>query len=76
MKLKIRSESKNLTLWLPTFILKMKFLRRFVNDEKTRKFLECMPKVYKELKKYIKSQGHFVLVDVMSSDGEGVQIIV
>ena len=36
--------------------------------------LNITPAIYKSLKKYIKENGHFVLVDITSSDGDKVYI--
>jgi hypothetical protein len=37
-------------------------------------FSKLMPLLYKSLKSHIKHNGHFVLIDVVSSDGDKVYI--
>ena len=70
-------ERFKINLFLPTSLIKSKFIWNQVlkyggiNIDK-----EVMKKAYKVLKDYIKENGHFVLVHVVSSDGDIVKITV
>ena len=79
MKIKLKpSEGKfSFRLWLPTSMLKSKFIKnQIVKYCKgvSIDFTTLMPKMYKSLKSYIRHNGHFVLVDVVSSEGDKITI--
>ena len=78
MKLHIKErESFEIKLWLPTSLLKSKLIIRCIKKhagKDVQAFITALPILYKELKKYIKKNGHFVLVDVEGSDGYKVFI--
>lgn len=78
MRIKVKpAEGRGINLWLPTSLLKSKFIVSIIKkniDNKTKIYLDMIPQIYKSLKKYIKQNGHFILVDVDSSDGDKVLI--
>lgn len=89
MKIYIRynEDGKNHTirLWLPLFILKQKWIYRAVSkntDNKNitldndglNKLVDISSIAYKDLKKFIKENGHFNLVEVDATDGTKVVI--
>ncbi len=78
MKLYIKEDKGHeLKLWLPTSLLKSKFIIRNIKrygSTDIEPFMDLLPMLYKVLKKYIKQNGHFVLLDIKSSDGDEVII--
>lgn len=63
--------------WLPTSLLKSKFILKNIKnhcDTDIEPFIDLLPTINKSLKDYIKKNGHFVLVDIKSSDGDTVII--
>jgi hypothetical protein len=79
MRVKIKPAEGKITfrLWFPTSALKSKFVTKImvkyckgVNID----FSKLMPLLYKSLKSHIKHNGHFVLIDVVSSDGDKVVV--
>ena len=78
MTLQIKnSKGFGFTLWLPTALLKCKFILKKINkhsDTDIDQFIALLPTINKSLKEYIKKNGHFVLVDVKSAEGETVVI--
>ena len=79
MRIKVYSpeEKVRINLLLPNSLIKSKLvwdsIKKYGNIEFDRK---VMKKVYKVLKDYIKENGHFVLVHVVSSNGDIVKISV
>ena len=77
MKIYIKNnDGFNLKLWLPTSFLKRKFMMKFItqNADISEQINALLPRFYNELKKFIKQNGHFTLVDITSADGEKVMI--
>ena len=79
MKIKVKPAEGKFTFrfWLPTSLLKSKFItKQIIKYCKgvNLDFTMLMPKMYKSLKTYIKHNGHFILVDVVSSDGDKILI--
>ena len=77
MKIYIKSnDGFNLKLWLPTSFLKRKFMMKFIikNSNFSEQINALLPRFYDELKKFIKQNGHFILVDITSADGENIMI--
>lgn len=79
MRIKIKeNDGFGLNLWLPTSLLKSKFILSLINkhcdNENIKIYIPLIPKLYKSFKKYIKENGHFVLIDITSSDGDKVYI--
>ncbi|MGN0814522.1 MAG: hypothetical protein ACI4MH_04735 [Candidatus Coproplasma sp.] len=68
----------------PTSIMKWKWIYslalKFVDDDNTKDtispFMDNSKRIYVAIKKYIRANGHFVLVDVQSSNGDVVKITV
>ena len=77
MIIKIKDdEGHKFKLWLPTCLLKSKFLLKKLTKygiKDVKPLFDLTPKIYKSLKKYIRKHGHFVLVDI-DSDGNQVSI--
>lgn len=75
---------RKFSLWVPTSILKWKWIYsliiKYSKDDTSKKITNLIKnnskKFYKILKKYIKANGHFTLVDIESADGDIVKIIV
>ena len=78
MILKIKdSKGFGFAFWLPTALLKCKFILKKINkhsDTDIDQFIALLTTINKSLKEYIKKNGHFVLVDVKSAEGETVVI--
>lgn len=78
MKIYIKSnDGHNIRLWLPTSLLKSKFILNKIKKyggTDIEPLMKLIPIIYKTLKKYIIEHGHFTLVDVRSSDGDKVII--
>ena len=77
MKIYLKSnDGFNLKLWLPTSFLKRKFMMKFItqNVDFSEQVNALLPRFYDELKKFIKQNGPFTLVDITSADGEKVMI--
>ena len=79
MKIKVKPNEGKITfrLWLPTSILKSKFItKQLLKYCKGTNidFSHIMPVLYKSFKKYIKENGHFILIDVVSSEGDKVVV--
>lgn len=73
MKLHIKGSDKfGFKIWLPTSLLKSKFVIKNIKKHSgtnIEPFINSLPIIYRALKQYIKKNGHFVLVDIESSDG-------
>lgn len=78
MKLHIKdSKGFGFKLWLPTSLLKSKFIIKNIKKyggADIEPLINSLPTINKVLKEYIKKNGHFVLVDIKSSDGDKVFI--
>ena len=79
MRIKVKPAESKITfrLWLPTSMLKSKFItKQIIKYCKgvNLDFKELMPKMYKSLKSYIRHNGHFILIDVVSSEGDKIII--
>ena len=86
MKLKVKADGHSIFLWVPTSVLKSRFVFNIIksalknNAKNANKAFE-MPitrktvlELYKLLKQCITDNGHFNLVEVESHDGEKVLI--
>lgn len=81
MNINISSIKHTIKLYLPTSFIKMKFIWKCIYkeqykdlsiEEKNNKINETtrnIRKIYNEIKKYIKKNGHFILLEVESSEG-------
>ena len=65
MKLKIKINKFPINLWLPTGFLKYKLFQKLFHIEE---YGEIMVVLLKEVKNYIKTNGHFTLVEIETSD--------
>lgn len=78
MKIHIKSnDGFGFKLWLPTSILKSKFiLNKFkkYGEIDIEPLINSLPIIYTALKEYIMKNGHFIFVDIESSDGNNVFI--
>ena len=79
MKIKVKPNEGKITFrfWLPTSALKSKLISKQLSKYckgTNIDFSNIMPVLYKSLKKYIKENGHFTLIDIVSSDGDKVII--
>jgi polyphosphate kinase len=80
MKIKIKTDDVKFTIRLPLATIKTKFFWKMISDneygidEEESHHFACM--IYKELKKFRKKYGGFVLLDINTEEGELVQIIV
>ena len=62
-------------LWLPTALIKSRFVIKCIKKyggADIAVLTNLSSATYKALKEYVKQNGHFVLLDVKSSDGEEV----
>lgn len=78
MKIVIRSEdSKKLVLRFPLVFIKSRLFLKIISlSEEHIVVSDIIKKAYKELKKFIRENGHFVLINVISSDGTKVKVVV
>ena len=78
MKIHIKdSDGFGFKLWLPTSMLKSKFiLNKFkkYGGIDIEPLINSSPIIYTALKEYIMKNGHFIFVDIESSDGNKVFI--
>ena len=79
MKIHIKdSDGFGFKLWLPTSLLKSKFIiksiKKYGRIDDNEAFMNSLPIIHKSLKEYIKKNGHFVLFDIESSDGDKISI--
>ena len=78
MKVYIKSDDgRPFKLWLPTRLIKSKLLWNAMLKKGGVSLLplrDNLPTMYKELRKYIKKFGHFILVDIVSAEGDIVII--
>ncbi len=80
MKIYIKSaDGHGIKLWFPTSLLKSKFVLNYIIKLNSNKkdinidiepLMKSLPIIYKNLKKYIKKQGHFTLLEVSSGDNQ------
>ena len=73
----ISSDGHKIKLWLPTSLLKSKFILNTIKENgvtNLEPLINSSPIIFKKLKTYIKKQGHFTLVDIRSSGGDKVII--
>ena len=79
MKLKVISKEDNIriNLHLPLCMIKTRFITNVI-FKNTNMVVDCkvVKKIYRQLKKYIKKNGHFDLLEVCSTDGTIVKITV
>ena len=80
MKIYIRSNEKTkIKIWIPLSYLKYKFILKKIDKHiglDNHYLLDNGPNLYKILKKYIKTNGHFTLLEVKSVGGDEVKIII
>jgi len=80
MTIKVLPKSgPHIRLWLPMGALKLRFVYRILDKKSQGSFDfktlgHTMPKIIQGLKKYIRRNGHFNLVEVKSHDGDYVLI--
>jgi hypothetical protein len=78
MKLLIKPiDGLNIKLWLPTSLLKSKFIiKRIIKHcgDDNEQLMNSLPIINKSIKEYIRKNGHFVLIEIQSFDGDLVQI--
>ena len=61
--------NKGITFVLPTILIKSKIFWKFVSKEKDYQVsVDVFKKMYKQIKKYIKINSHFTLLEVISDD--------
>ena len=78
MKIYINSsEGYKFKFWVPTSFLKSKLIVKCLvkyGGKSIDSILNYLPLMYKVFKEYIKRNGHFILIDVVSSEGDKVLI--
>ena len=72
MKIVIKTKNhKNIKLYLPTSVIKSRFfIKRFVDKEEIRKYRKIAKKAYRSLITYIRSNGHFDVVEIKTNKTE------
>lgn len=68
MTIIICSENGKKKRWIPTCLIKGKLATHFLEKEEKGQFEAFILPFYKELKKYIKENGHFTLVEINGKD--------
>ena len=79
MKIRVvnKKDKVNIRLSFPSSILKTKLVTKNIfKNSKENIDKETISKMYKILKEYIKENGHFTLVEVVSKDGTYIKISV
>ena len=78
MKIHIKSnDGYRIKLWLPTSLIKSRFILKNIKKHggiDIEPLINSSPIIYTALKEYIMKNGHFIFVDIESSDGEEVII--
>ena len=78
MKLVILRPHLKLFFWTPTSILRWKWLwKKIISSAEQiayEEIVEFLPFIIKGLKQYVKTQGHFYLLDIEAEDGTKVKI--
>lgn len=80
MKIYIKSaDGHGIKFWFPTSLLKSKFVLNYIIKLNSNKkdinidiepLMKSLPIICKNLKKYIKEQGHFTLLEVNSGEAQ------
>ena len=80
MKIHIKSANySKIKLWLPTTFLKSNLIFRIItknSNDAIKQLLSYIPTIYKQLIKHIKENGHFVLIDIITKDGDIIYITI
>ena len=76
MKIIINSEGKNKKIYLPNFLIKSKFILKKICKEEKEELVDFILSVYKDLRKYIKENDHFPILEIESNEGEKIKIII
>lgn len=80
MKIKINTEDSHFTLHLPlSYWLIKPVLKKALNHDEGKSIESLLPYLkdgFSIIKEYKKENGHFTLLDVTSSSGEKVKIII
>ena len=74
-----RNSKKKLTFRVPLVLMKSKSFLLMISkniNEDDKKNIKLITTLYKDVKKYIKSNGHFTLLEVDSDQGDKVKIII
>lgn len=78
MRIKIKSDEKKFVILLPNFLLNpslvWQIIKKKIDNESRAYIRKILPKACKELRRLKRRDKHFVLVDVVSSDGDIVKI--
>ena len=78
MKIHVKSsDCQKIKLWLPTSLLKSKLILNTIKKNSgidIEPLINSLPIIYTALKEYIMKNGHFIFVDIESSDGNKVFI--
>lgn len=75
MKIIIKDDGKKFSIRLPLFLIKSKTIQKAITKNSNSQMREFIKSSYKELKRFIKDNGHFVFLDVRESSGTGVKIV-
>lgn len=75
MKIIIKENGKKFSIRLPLFLIKSKTIQKAIAKNSNSQMRGFIIVSYKELKKFIKENGHFVFLDVRESDGIAVKIV-
>lgn len=75
MKIIIKENGKKFSIRLPLFLIKSKTIQKAIAKNSNSQMREFIIVSYKELKKFIKENGHFVFLDVRESGGTVVKIV-
>ena len=76
MKIIINSEDINKKIYLPNCLIKSKFILNKLSKDNNEELKKFIISIYKDLRKYIRKNGHFIIVDIESNDGENIKIII
>lgn len=72
-----KSKKKNINFWLPNSVIKTKVFWRWISNDinlNNEDLIYILRSLYKQLKKYVKQNGHFYLITIKTNDGKLVTI--
>lgn len=75
MKIIIKADSKKYSIKLPLFLIKSKIVQKAIVKYSNNQIREFIKLTYKEIKKFIKENGHFVFISFKEKDGMLVKIV-
>ena len=73
MKISLTTPKSHFNIRLPMFFIKSRIFLKVVGAGISRKAIKIF---YKELKKQVKRNGHFKLIEILTASGEEIEIVI